>query len=702
MKLLGDYQFYLKNHNVGEIRYYVKDFFPDFFISNSPEISHQQITKLQIMKRLFAGVLMFAMVLTVAGVLATSAKADTAAFFNTDLTVGSKGSDVSALQTLLISKGYSIPAGVTGYFGAQTKAAVSAWQTAAGITPTAGYFGPKSRAAINAMAVGGTSTTPGCAAGAMFSSTTGQACAAGTTTVAGCVAGAMFSSTTGQACSGGTTSTGTISTKGVEGIITVDANPTPGSGQTLHENDQMVQFLGVRVRAQLSDVLVQRVKLDLGTNSNVYTKQLRKVYLMDGSTVIASQDLNSSTVTRETGSPDHFTVTLTGFSFLVPKDSTKALTVAFDVQSSVNSSYLGSVTVTVPQNAVRATDGAGLDQYGPSSQFSQSQTIAASLVDSAQVQLSTDSNTPKASEIVAADGTANNEKDKVALLTADLYAQKDNAVVRNWTVRVQKTGAGAATIPTVWLMDGSTTVGSASVTYTGVTGTATFNNLTLSIPKDTTKSFTIAADVRSANGSATTLAASTTASDISAENSLGSTITAGTNLTGSATGQSLVARNIGPVFTLTSKTITKGSTPLNGNNSTSTGSATFTLNVQAVGGDILFGASGSTSPMFTNGSFATYYNGAATTLLVASSTAYDTPSSGVVTSSNTFTLQRNNSISIPVTFLFEGRTVAGVAVGSGSYAVGLNAINWISSNGSTSSTFMSGNTDWRTSTISLP
>ncbi|MEK7554306.1 MAG: peptidoglycan-binding protein [Patescibacteria group bacterium] len=73
-----------------------------------------------------------------------------------NLTVGSSGASVTCLQQTLIAGGYSIPAGATGYFGGQTKAAVSAWQTAKGISPAAGYFGSISRAAF-----GGVSTTPG-------------------------------------------------------------------------------------------------------------------------------------------------------------------------------------------------------------------------------------------------------------------------------------------------------------------------------------------------------------------------------------------------------------------------------------------------------------------------------------------------------------------------------------------------------------
>ena len=79
-----------------------------------------------------------------------------ASSFTRDLTVGSKGADVTALQDALKAGGY-MSASATGYFGALTKAGVMAWQTAKGVSPAAGYFGPKSRAAFGGTVV----TTPG-------------------------------------------------------------------------------------------------------------------------------------------------------------------------------------------------------------------------------------------------------------------------------------------------------------------------------------------------------------------------------------------------------------------------------------------------------------------------------------------------------------------------------------------------------------
>ena len=87
------------------------------------------------------------------------------------LTMGSTGANVTALQNALIKAGQSIPAGATGLFGAQTRAALAAYQTANGIAPAVGYYGPVTAAKMAAMCVpvtpapgtgtGTTPTTPG-------------------------------------------------------------------------------------------------------------------------------------------------------------------------------------------------------------------------------------------------------------------------------------------------------------------------------------------------------------------------------------------------------------------------------------------------------------------------------------------------------------------------------------------------------------
>ena len=94
--------------------------------------------------------------LTGAPVTTTTTTTTSSTTFTRDLTVGSTGADVTALQNALKAGGY-MTANATGTFGPMTKAGVIAWQKAAGISPAAGYFGAKSRAAFG----GAVSTTPG-------------------------------------------------------------------------------------------------------------------------------------------------------------------------------------------------------------------------------------------------------------------------------------------------------------------------------------------------------------------------------------------------------------------------------------------------------------------------------------------------------------------------------------------------------------
>jgi peptidoglycan hydrolase-like protein with peptidoglycan-binding domain len=66
-----------------------------------------------------------------------------------DIQLNDQGEDVRTLQQLLISKGYAIPAGVTGFFGTQTQQALIKFQQDNNITPAQGYYGPVTSARLN-------------------------------------------------------------------------------------------------------------------------------------------------------------------------------------------------------------------------------------------------------------------------------------------------------------------------------------------------------------------------------------------------------------------------------------------------------------------------------------------------------------------------------------------------------------------------
>ena len=93
------------------------------------------------------------------GSITTPLNAET---FITNLTTGSTGVEVSALQQILVAEGYLVmPAGVSyGYFGPLTKAAVAKWQVANNVSPTLGYFGPISRATLARKTKIPSTTTP--------------------------------------------------------------------------------------------------------------------------------------------------------------------------------------------------------------------------------------------------------------------------------------------------------------------------------------------------------------------------------------------------------------------------------------------------------------------------------------------------------------------------------------------------------------
>jgi hypothetical protein len=66
--------------------------------------------------------------------------------FTRNLTIGDRGSDVSALQDILIQAGDLHITTPTTYFGSLTASALAEYQAAHGISPASGFFGPKTRA----------------------------------------------------------------------------------------------------------------------------------------------------------------------------------------------------------------------------------------------------------------------------------------------------------------------------------------------------------------------------------------------------------------------------------------------------------------------------------------------------------------------------------------------------------------------------
>lgn len=591
-------------------------------------------------------------------VAATPAKAaDT--MFNTNLTVGSRGADVSALQTWLIGKGYSIPAGATGYFGAQTRAAVAAYQKTNMISPAVGYFGPLTRASVNA-------------------------------------GGAVSGGTTG----GSTAGTG-ITTIGVEGSINVEKE-SAGVKTTVYEGDSKVSLLGVRIEAKDSDVSFSRVRVELGTTTDTYTRQFSKVYILDDTgAILASKDLNSSNVTRVSGATPTYYVTLTGFNSLIKKNMKRSYWIAYDAYPSISSQYrAGSFTASFyGTDAIRVTDGAGLDQYSTGADsIDQTYNINANLSDSATLTVSTDPAIRKAATVVANSGSANNEKDKEEIGSFRLLAEKDDVLLRDIDVTVASSTVSGGTLQTLYLYDGSTAIGTASAVSPAGT-LYHFTSINQTLTKDAYKTYTVKADFRSVtSGKSWTVGA---VSVVSAESkNTGRTLTNSTLSSGAGEAMTVVATGV--TVSLASPTITIVTSK---DNSAVTQeahlSSTFNLTFTAIGADAAFGAPASA---FT---FVLLKNGVSTTTTVGTRTVYypaTQPTGTTGYSATGFTIPRNATVSIPVTFKVDANTSAAVSsdLTAGDYAVRLNTVTYTPTGGSSTANDYSSNAAYVTSTFTRP
>lgn len=458
----------------------------------------------------------------------------TSATFTKDLTLGSRGDEVSSLQGLLISKGFLKISAPTGYFGAMTKAALALWQSSVGISPASGYFGPITRAFLASALPTPTPTT--------------------TTT----------------------TSPSPTPTSTLEAVVSAEYAPSPANNPELRVGDVEIGVLGIRVKSKQGDANIQRVKVDLGDSTAIYTRVLSKLSLWNGSTKLAELDANSSNVVKD-GS--RYVATFTGFSQLVKAGESVDLTVKLNLQSQIDSAYRtpthAAYSVYVPVNGIRTVDGAGVTNQFPGTALAdRTFRVSTSQAEQATLTISKNSNSPKASALV---GDSNGDVKEASLLIFDLKAEKGRVKVTD----VAATFAGNATTSAAYLYSGSTLIASASISA----GKTTFADLSdVYVEKDQTRSFTIKADYTGAStnlatSTATVLTTTGATKDITAENDLGDAVYA-PDATIASDIQNVTS--VSPVLTLVSSSATYTGPSFSGASGTLKG--TFVFDVTAKGG----------------------------------------------------------------------------------------------------------------------
>jgi peptidoglycan hydrolase-like protein with peptidoglycan-binding domain len=489
-----------------------------------------------------------------------------AATFNANLTVGSRGADVTALQQALIAGGYSIPAGATGYFGSQTQAAVKLYQAAKGI-PNTGFVGPLTRAALN----GGVAVVP----------------------AAGCPAGYVCTPITPT----------TPSTAGSEGLITTKLAASPVANASIRESAG-VPVWGIEVKAQGSAMIVDRVLIQMqvgvgGAATSVSNPAtfVKALYAYDGSTLLKGWTLGASDFNKD--SSDRYYVIASGLNFAVPKDTSKVLTFKVDtsgVAADMTARYLTVQGYAGNSQNVRAIDAAGLSSYTDMSGTANSRVQVFTTSGASTLTVTANSGlTPKSTnnKVDSTDGVK-------GLTTQVIDIKSTTGASKVVTVDVVSSASSTAGLPsTLYLYEGSTLLGSVSASASNG-GVSRFSDLNVIVAKDQTKQLTVKADYPT---TATGQVASTSipATGIKFEKP-DSTTSSSSNAVIASNDQYLYSA--APQWTLVSASAVPSAGVVGVASSSVTG--TIVLDVKAVGGSMTKPVAADFSVVFASSTSATY------------------------------------------------------------------------------------------------
>jgi len=329
---------------------------------------------------------------------ASFAPAARAATFTMDLTIGSTGAEVTALQTWLIAGGYSIPAGATGYFGAQTQAALAAYQKANGISPAVGYFGPITRAKVN-----------------MGGSTTG---------------GSTGGSTSGDLSGGEASLENFSASAGDDGDV--------NEGETA----QVAEF---EFDVEDGDIEIQRLDLivDAGASNdeNDPWDAFNTITILDAEgNELASEDVTDDNDWRDDTDPYSFR--FTGLDYVVQEGETAKLIVEVEANNNVDMSTAAAWTLSVGTDGIRGTDGEGLTQeIGDASETVSFDIEAEGADEDLDIKSSTDD--PDATTLEVENSS---KSDWYTIFVFDLEADEVDAELNEITINLQSSDSDVRSV----------------------------------------------------------------------------------------------------------------------------------------------------------------------------------------------------------------------------------------------------------------
>ena len=254
--------------------------------------------------------------------------------FTTDMTLGSNGEGVRALQVYLNNKGYLVATAGAGskgnestYFGGLTQTALAKYQVAMGISPAAGYFGPITRAKVNADC-GTVGPNPG---------------GNGTTT----------------------TSTGGTTLNGDEANLSdFELRSEDSTGD---EGESDVEVATAEFDVEDGDIRVERIDLMASSTSSTLSTNpwdyFDSVKVWSDGNEVFDMDVDSRDDWDEEDD-DVYRLTMTNIDAIVRMDDRAELTFSFDIADSIDSEDLDQeFDFYIEDEGIRAIDAEGIDQY---------------------------------------------------------------------------------------------------------------------------------------------------------------------------------------------------------------------------------------------------------------------------------------------------------------------------------------------------
>ena len=530
--------------------------------------------------------------------------------FSVDLTLGSTGADVTALQNFLISNGYSIPAGATGYFGSQTQAALASYQAANGIAPAAGYFGPITRQKVNMS--GGTS--------------------------------------------GGSTGSGDGFSGTDEGYLDEFDQLSAYSTEEVGEGEEDVAVLGVEMEAVDADQKIERVTVEIDTPTDASEDDLED-FITDVSVWLDGDELGRMDVDEASydRSSDEYVFRFINLGGVIEEGDLAELVVAVSGVNNLDTNANGDGwTVNIPANGIRAVSPNGVDDTYDSTNYDETFTVEtfASAAD-LELEINLADENPDEGVVVV-----DNEGDEIVLLEGELMADGGDILIYDLPFNFATSGATLLAIADKAVLEIDGEEFTENIASNG-DDTVTFDDLEIEISEDDTVSFRLwleSATSSVSDAQDITVSANLTETSIDAEDETGEAVASG-DISGTADGETQHLFSVVPMIEVVSVDIDPVD---NGNAAAEAAAATIVVKVTAKGGTIyLNGDDESTeNKRFFVGDV---YGSGISASTTASSTTYSL--SGTYTTTNSgadneyYTITENKSVTFTINSIINQATV---------------------------------------------